>query len=527
MDMFSNLCDSSNSNHNKYGSVEVEQQATSLKRSSKRRSVVRPWTNVEQESLYVAVERLKLYGQWQEVKLRMNLDRTVTEIEEEYTRLYAELPDSDDDLIDQDPDVCRDVNLEQSQEDLEAAILTPALTATSSAAPSARSSHEDMSSLFDRTKVPFKWQIPKLRPAEAEDDDELDDEEDGYEHHFQDDRRQHIPIDARPQRTVRVWTQEQSENLKDLIEMYFPGAYRINWAWVASQLGNSFTRKQCKNKWEIMRRRIGSEDEITLLKQGYQEFGPSWGQIQEKYLPERSRGSISIMWNLLETRETEQQKRKCVGHRLGRGVYHGRHHSTPSIRSFQRSYASKESCTVLDFMKAAKHCHQEQASCRQKVSKNEIKAMDIFSSAIMRDRMEEDTQQQLVSRTMEHEACAVHMTRHARHRSDIPSLHSAEAWGDRSYPMTWTEPLSRRLEELVQLHFPNHQKVNWVKISSMMGTNPAVSREQCKRRWYLISQNSGHPPQQLQQGERAGEDYETEWTGDAVEGTRSKERTPI
>jgi hypothetical protein len=95
-----------------------------------------------------------------------------------------------------------------------------------------------------------------------------------------------------------------------LIETCFPGGYRINWVWVASQMGNTFTRKQCKNKWEIMRRRAGTDEEVALLKRGYEEFGPSWSQIQEKYLPERSQGGISIMWGLLQAREEEEERKQ-------------------------------------------------------------------------------------------------------------------------------------------------------------------------------------------------------------------------
>jgi transcription initiation factor TFIID subunit TAF12 len=65
--------------------------------------------------------------------------------------------------------------------------------------------------------------------------------------------------------------------------------------------------------------------------------------------------------------------------------------------------------------------------------------------------------------------------------------------------MTWTEPLTRQLQDLVKEHFPNQSKVNWAMISSLMGSSPAVSKDQCKRRWYLISQQQLQQQQQQQQ----------------------------
>ncbi|KAF8980413.1 hypothetical protein BGZ46_004237 [Entomortierella lignicola] len=265
------------------------------KRSSKHQYIMKPWTNAEQESLYVAVERLKLFGQWDKVRRIMNLDRTTKDIEEEYTRLYAEIPDSDQELL-------MDHEYEQEHNQMlgyETAPPTPSLTATSSATPSARSSQDNMAVLFDRSKEFTRYSV--LEGLQVKEEDEADEEDIEDQQQQPQQNIQYASTEARTVRMVRVWTPEQSENLKKLIEVYFPGAYRINWVWIAAQMGNAFTRKQCKNKWEIMRRRMGTDDEINLLKQGYQEFGPSWGQIQEKYLPERSRGGISIMWDLLET----------------------------------------------------------------------------------------------------------------------------------------------------------------------------------------------------------------------------------
>ncbi|KAF9170325.1 hypothetical protein BGX20_009109 [Mortierella sp. AD010] len=443
-------------------------------RSPKRKYIMRPWTNAEQESLYIAVEKLKLFGQWHEVKNRMNLDRTAKEIEEEYTRLYAEIPDSDQDWeMDHDHEQIPDHGV---------APPTPSLTATSSTTPSARSSQDNMGILFDRSRELSSSSAPE---REGEDDEEVDEEdiEDQYSHSQ---RSHHAPIDVRPARMVRVWTPEQSENLKNLIEVHFPGSYRINWVWVAAQMGNAFTRKQCKNKWEIMRRRMGTEDEINLLKRGYQEFGPSWGQIQEKYLPERSRGGISIMWDLLETREAEQQNMKKSGPRAIRGASHGRYHSMSSMRAFHRPGGQKESSPVFDSM-GLKQDQQDPRPRRKRTVTSDIGSMDMSTHMFApRSRNEGVQMQSHHPYTLQGNG----VSRHARHGSDITSLHSSETWGDRSYPMTWTEPLTRRLEELVQQNFPNHQKVNWAKISALMGNSPVVSRDQCKRRWYLISQNN-------------------------------------
>ncbi|KAG0219703.1 hypothetical protein BGX33_001469 [Mortierella sp. NVP41] len=549
----------------------------------KRRSLRRPWTNAEQESLYVAVERLKLFGRWGEVKTRMNLDRMTSEIEEEYNRLYAEIPDSEDDGEEDDDDdedddeggYSREVLIDDAQ-DPDGTLSTPALTATSSAAQSTHSSQENLSSLFGMAKAATQHLNQSLLdqrrppPPLLEQEDEYDEGYEDYEDHQQQQRQQpqqqdqqsnctaiqhHQPTPSysRPARMVRVWTPEQSENLKNLVEVYFPGAYRINWVWVAAQMGNAFTRKQCKNKWEIMRRRMGTEDEINLLKRGYQEFGPSWGQIQEKYLPERSRGGISIMWDLLETREAEQQQQpqqhlqqpgvgSGVGLGAGPGVngnggggggggvsgmmmmqgpgsaargsssHHRRNSSLSSVKSsLLRVNISKDSTTGN--------------SHRQRTSTGDIDAMDLSSPTTALYTLTEEMSigadsryrsNTTTSRPPQHHQYHQHrksasvssMTsvgRHGRHGSDVslrgdyPSEWLSSSSSDRMMPMTWTEPLTRRLQDLVREHFPNHPKVNWVTISSLMGTNPVVSKDQCKRRWYLISQNQSLNSNQHQQ----------------------------
>ncbi|KAF8939557.1 hypothetical protein BGZ47_008128 [Haplosporangium gracile] len=601
-----------------------------LQPSLKRRSLIRrPWTNAEQESLYVAVERLKLFGRWGEVKTRMNLDRSCSEIEEEYNRLYAEIPDSeyedymeDDDenedeedegmysgelLVDDNSD-----NSEQAQAQAQGTrvmsdvtLLTPALTATSSAAQSTHSSQENLASLFGMAKAAAAahqqhQQLQQLQqqqqlkqslldqrrplpppppPPLNEQEDEYDEGYEDYEDHLQQQQQQLQQHDqqsncpqpyhhqqphtqhqqphtqhqqghrstascssttstTRPARMVRVWTPEQSEALKNLVEVYFPGAYRINWVWVAAQMGNAFTRKQCKNKWEIMRRRMGTEDEILLLKRGYQEFGPSWGQIQEKYLPERSRGGISIMWELLETREAELAQQSGSGGLSGSGPgsggavvgaagsnggggggggggtsgmmtmtagpgsavtprktlsHHRRNSSLSSVKSTSlRVNISKDGSTGTTH--------------RQRTSTVDIDTMDLSSPTTALYTLTEEmtigsnprtytpSSTTTASRPYQHRKSAsvssmtsISRYGHGCHGSDVTL--SGE-WGpsERMMPMTWTEPLTRRLQDLVREHVPSQSKVNWTMISSLMGCNPVVSKDQCKRRWYLISQ---------------------------------------
>ncbi|KAK3832956.1 MAG: hypothetical protein JOS17DRAFT_88242 [Linnemannia elongata] len=600
----------------------------SLQPSLKRRSLIRkPWTNAEQESLYVAVERLKLFGRWGEVKSRMNLDRSCSEIEKEYNRLYAEIPDSeyedymDDEDEDEDEEEEEDegmysgevlvddnssINSAQAQASTRitksgGALLTPALTATSSAAQSTHSSQENLAGLFGMAKAAAaahqqhhqqqqqqQLKQPLLDPRRLppppplnEQEDEYDEGYEDYEDHHQQQQQQPQQHDqqsncpqpypqqplvhnqghrstpsfssttstTRPARMVRVWTPEQSETLKNLVEVYFPGAYRINWVWVAAQMGNAFTRKQCKNKWEIMRRRMGTEDEILLLKRGYQEFGPSWGQIQEKYLPERSRGGISIMWELLETREAEVGLQSgsegmsgsgpggVVGSSSsggGGGVgtsgmmtmvagpgsaitprktlsHHRRNSSLSSIKSTSlRVNISKDNGSTS-------------TAHRQRTSTVDIDAMELSSPTTALYTLTEEMtigsnpriytpSTSTASRPYQHRKSAsvsstTSMSRfgHGRHGSDV-SLSGEWGSSERMMPMTWTEPLTRRLQDLVREHFPSQSKVNWAMISSLMGCNPVVSKDQCKRRWYLISQQQ---QQQLQlQQQHAAMDYQ-------------------
>ncbi|KAG0248658.1 hypothetical protein BG011_010030, partial [Mortierella polycephala] len=480
----------------------------------KRRTLTKPWTNTEQESLYIAVEKLGLFGRWQEVRVRMNLDRTSKEIEKEYTRIYAEIPDSDEEWTDDMPEH----DHHAQEHDTNSALLTPALTATSSATPSARSSRDDIASLFDRSISACTESIfsssarptTSTRHQDGEDEDDMDDEDD-EQHYRQPQQRQHHQTvsDARPARMVRVWTSEQSETLKNLIEVYFPGAYRINWVWVAAQMGNTFTRKQCKNKWEIMRRRMGTEDEIKLLKQGYKEFGASWGQIQEKYLPERSRGGISIMWELLGAREAEQQHQrmrphhKQTGSRPINGSCHRRHQSTSAIKATTHPYGAKEPFTHGATLEI-KSEHRDSAVGRQRTVTTEFEAMNLSKPATARQTSRHRRALSAMdARKMSHPS-KPSAGYHSQQGSDASLWSTTEIWTDRNYPMTWTEPLTRRLEDLVLYHFPNHQKVNWAKISALMGTNPVVSRDQCKRRWYLISQNNSTanaqaPPRPMEQ----------------------------
>ncbi|KAK3841841.1 MAG: hypothetical protein J3R72DRAFT_421742 [Linnemannia gamsii] len=333
----------------------------------------RHWSNTEQEALYVAVERHHLYGRWLEVKERMQLDRSVEEIEQEYTRIYGELPESDIDYDDDDDDDWSSSGYDPAPGSsssstgptyrssfpnlYQGGAATPALTPASQ---SRRSSQE----MYGSYPYPHSTHSSSRRPSyqtnrsmhsRSPDEGYEYDHDGGSDTRMRDRESYHATSpttpksrgtstgkrgrgggsaaaaadraataaaaaargstgdnggDGKPTRTVRVWTLQQSEQLKNLIETCFPGGYRINWVWVASQMGNTFTRKQCKNKWEIMRRRAGTDEEIALLKRGHEEFGSSWSQIQEKYLPERSQGGISIMWGLLLAREEEEERKQ-------------------------------------------------------------------------------------------------------------------------------------------------------------------------------------------------------------------------
>ncbi|KAF9915634.1 hypothetical protein BX616_005697 [Lobosporangium transversale] len=563
--------DHENKRQKKRMALELEQPPALKWRPNMRRA----WTSTEQESLYIAVEKYKLYGQWYQAKTLMNLDRTAEEIEQEYIRLYAEIPDSNEEYEEkseelerarEDKEEGQNWELQQRQDnysyiyELNASRLrTPSVTATSGES-SMRSSKDNMAMLSDCTKdamsnhskatvsgvITTSTSQPLLCVENDEDNIEDEDDDMGQNHDKQPHRQQygphnHIPVGtAQPpaqlnqqnqqryqlhQRMARIWTPERSEYLKNLVEFYFPGSYRINWVWVAAQMGNVFTRKQCKNKWEIMRRRMGTEEEINLLKRGYQEFGPSWGQIQEKYLPERSSAGISTMWSLLETREAEQRQLKqqqpeqrqsntevppTTG--LTRNSRHGRHHSTSSLRTPQYPDASPfETPFETPFdergaLRSMSEIEKQQQQLNEGLQRKRAMTLDIEAMDLNFDRNRQSTiinehsllaAQPLPTMSQEHT-----ISRHVRYASEasalIPSspfpsstpLYSPRIWMDRNHPMAWTEPLTRRLEELVHQHFPNHQKINWVKISSMMGSNPTISRDQCKRRWYLISQNN-------------------------------------
>ncbi|KAG9062093.1 hypothetical protein KI688_006818 [Linnemannia hyalina] len=550
----------------------------------------------------------------------MNLNRSCSEIEEEYNRLYAEIPDSeyedymDDEDEDEDEeeedegmysgevlvDETNKSNSAQAQASTRiaksgGALLTPAPTATSSAAQSTHSSQENLAGLFSMAKAAAaahqqhhqqqqqqQLKQPLLDPQRLpsplplnEQEDEYDEGYEDYEDHHQQQQQQPQQHDqqsncpqpypqqtlvhnqghrstpsfssttstTRPARMVRVWTPEQSETLKNLVEVYFPGAYRINWVWVAAQMGNAFTRKQCKNKWEIMRRRMGTEDEIMLLKRGYQEFGPSWGQIQEKYLPERSRGGISIMWELLETREAEVGPQFGSGGMSGSGSGPGPGSIVGSTSSGGGGGGTSGMITMtagpgsaniprktlsphrrnlsLSSIKStplrvniSKDSASTSTAHRQRTSTVDIDAMELSSPTTSLYTLTEEmtigsnprATTTTASRPYQHRKSAsvsstISMSRfgHGRHGSDV-SLFGEWGSSERMMPMTWTEPLTRRLQDLVREHFPNQSKVNWAMISSLMGCTPMVSKDQCKRRWYLISQQQQQQQQlQLQQ----------------------------
>ncbi|KAF9425801.1 hypothetical protein BGZ94_007217 [Podila epigama] len=566
-------------------SLKSKTNTRQQQQQKRRQNRERPWTNSEQESLYVAVERLKLFGQWEKVKVHMNLDRTVTEIENEYMRLYGEITDTDDECmggeddlegIDEDEDVDVDVDDDEEEEgeDVDDLQSTPPLTAASSCAPSARSSQESISTLYAGSQSAHRSSLHQHHRASSSIDissfhirDRLED----YDYHEGGDiepsndtvgsshsnnnnnaafttrntannndnnntktaRRPRKPSSTssspplpnnaqlptmsatvsttaadstRPapaSRMVRVWTVEQSENLKNLIEVYFPGSYRINWVWVAAQMGNAFTRKQCKNKWEIMRRRMGTDEEISLLKKGYSEFGPSWGQIQEKYLPERSRGGISIMWELLEGRELERKNGE--GDNTGNSSTSASHPraslSSSSATTVNGSRHGRTGSTLsaasngnaLSRINAPKPKNDFQHS-RRTSSMTHVEVLETMTP--MYSRQQTDSEMRYHPYAHRYENCnpsLTESTRQARppHHFDHPNQQQSHDSSGYSY---LTESLKRRLEYLVQQQMSSQQHINWVEITSAMaeatGSAEAPTMEQCQQWWCHISQQN-------------------------------------
>ncbi|KAF9993827.1 hypothetical protein BGZ80_003019 [Entomortierella chlamydospora] len=530
------------------------------------------WSSEEQEALYIAVEHYNLFGQWAKVKDRMELNRTVLEIEQEYMRLYGELPDSEDEewsgIENEYRPASTNTNLPGQ--------FTPALTATSSSTLSARSSRETFNIPPTRSsqptpteqarRLPYRNHLPQYPLMDDYHDDENDEsrmdagQTSSVSRHPSAKSSTAISAtksrpdtatatDAKPTRTVRVWTVEQSEQLKSLIEDCFPGGYRINWVWVASQMGNTFTRKQCKNKWEIMRRRAGTDEEIALLKKGHDEFGPSWSKIQEKYLPERSQGGISIMWSLLQAREAEQPQQLEKKHTVPRKddtrleidtVKPGHHRKTTtnddgvqSITSphtkvsrgsptkklayspdqqramvrpigdeLEAPYQSLPRKGVRDRRHSDHHSRNDSTSRETSLSPNWNREVSekLGTSRYPTTQYQDDAsfKRASVSSTESLTIAAAQQDHQANphHQQDRASDAGFELWTERNRPMTWTEPLTRRLEEIILQNFPNHQKVNWIKVSALMGTDPVVTKEQCKRRWYLMSHYEHLRPRQ-------------------------------
>ncbi|KAG0306620.1 hypothetical protein BGZ98_002037 [Dissophora globulifera] len=553
-------------------------------------SVKRPWSNTEQEALYVAVKKHNLFGRWAEVGKLMQLDRSPIDIEQEYMRLYCELSDSDDDEWPSHGHQSTPGRTRPS------GFMTPALTNTSiSTLSSTHSSQETFTNTHYRRALSHATASEQTHRSPYRKHSVAHSVMDGYHKDESAMDAEHpspasrlpspktSPAAARsradmamgevkPPRTVRVWTLEQSEQLKNLIEDCFPGGYRINWVWVASQMGNTFTRKQCKNKWEIMRRRAGTEDEIVLLKKGHEEFGPSWNKIQEKYLPERSQGGISIMWSLLQTREAEQQQQQQqpAGKRqplafagdtparhgtsapspkstVSRKEIHspsdvGRRHTSPPQstggpirrrssdrdRPYRRQVLSHpievehdgHHHLIQDHNVLELHQHQHQYpdyyprndSTSRETSpsslwKRDRSSVGPSSHPTMHSRERPSSKRFSISSTesfsmstMQYEGQSSPQShpqrlhhqqqqqQHLQHYQQQQQEAGSETWTERNRPMTWTEPLTRRLEYIIDQHYPNRQKVNWLKVSALMGSNPIVTKEQCKRRWYLMSQ---------------------------------------
>lgn len=537
--------------------------------------IKRPWSNTEQEALYVAVERHNLFGRWADVKDQMQLDRSASDIEQEYMRLYGELPESEDEDWPERASGAVAARLHVPGH------VTPALTTTSSSSLSARSSLETFSNHFHRslntTTVehhPHPSPHSKYSASHPALDDDHDDDESMVDAEMSSPNSRplgtkNIPArsanavaDTKPTRTVRVWTQQQSQQLKNLIEDCFPGGYRINWVWVASQMGNTFTRKQCKNKWEIMRRRAGTEEEISLLKKGHDEFGPSWSKIQEKYLPERSQGGISIMWSLLQAREAEQKQQSDKAHLVhktdSRSDYEpaesaslspARPRSDSRTASDMRRRTSphegggggplrrksaerdrpyhprvsthsmadgSEDRETMDRHPGDYHSFNESTSRETSLSPiwrregaNAISPSSYSTSSFkdiphskrfsvsstesypgQQERHLNPHHQYYYQNHQQQHPYQQHQQPHRQYnsREQPPTDMPPELWSERNRPMTWTGPLTRRLEDIIHQYFPNHQKVNWVKVSALMGSNPVVTKEQCKRRWYLMSQ---------------------------------------
>ncbi|KAF9387140.1 hypothetical protein CPC16_007200 [Podila verticillata] len=107
------------------------------------------------------------------------------------------------------------------------------------------------------------------------------------------------------------WTQEQSALLRELIEDIKAHGLRrhaneqpkIDWDWVAEEMGGAFTRAQCKSRWTRMSRNTGSTragawqpQELEAMVMGLCQEGASWTVIHREHLSSRSPSFIQGKW---------------------------------------------------------------------------------------------------------------------------------------------------------------------------------------------------------------------------------------
>lgn len=108
-----------------------------------------------------------------------------------------------------------------------------------------------------------------------------------------------------------TWTQEQSALLRELIEdikihglrQHANEPPKIDWDWVAEEMGGAFTRTQCKSRWTRMSNTTSSTktgpwqpQELESMVTGLCQEGASWTVIHRKHLSSRSPSFIQGKW---------------------------------------------------------------------------------------------------------------------------------------------------------------------------------------------------------------------------------------
>ncbi|KAF9308072.1 hypothetical protein BG003_011653 [Podila horticola] len=108
-----------------------------------------------------------------------------------------------------------------------------------------------------------------------------------------------------------TWTQEQSALLRELIEdIKIHGLRRhanelpkVDWDWVAEEMGGAFTRIQCKSRWTRMSKATSSTktgpwqpQELEAMVTGLYQEGASWTVIHRVHLSSRSPSFIQGKW---------------------------------------------------------------------------------------------------------------------------------------------------------------------------------------------------------------------------------------